>query len=359
MSEQNKKTAAGGKNARTGRGDPRQRLTRWRVPLDFPVEMIGLGTRMINFCRANRRWTIGQLVDTWEEKGREYFLGQKNLGELSVGRLERFMEALRQGKGREAAEFLPLVWPGGGLSLSRALALAAAGLPAEKRALLEQRWVGNLSGRECGDALGVTRQAVALSEAAFLGEIKRALDYFAGDRDRLLAAWRKSGTTTSTLKLGPDRAFLAAALAAIFRSGEKGLGGLAADKTLTRQLLDERFKELAGHPDLWFGGVDFQRFLRERIPEYEREGFGERVFRSLELRFHFTDGRVRPRRTGLRPTMEALLATRKGRIRFSVLMELLAKTRLHPAIHPSVCRKKCKDWQRQYGFPFERIVWDR
>ena len=327
--------------------DPRAALAIWGVPLDFPCRLIVLPARMRSYCADHGLMTIGQLLSEWDRLGRARFREQPALGAKSVSLLQRFVDSLRAKDFQAASAFLPLDAPNGGLSLWRALWHVAAVLSDSKRKILSLSLVDGTSMTTITEALGLSRQAGSLVESEYLDEVRAVLAHFAADRDRLFAAWLADDDwfqTPDTPKLGDgDREFLAATLAAVFQDTPQGAARASKKEADKKACHAACHAELATHPHLWFGGVDLAKFLTDRLPVAEHQEFFERVVRTPALCFRFADGRVRPARTGLRLTVEAMLSRTQGSVSLSQLIELVNQTgNTKPAL-TRMCRPAATD----------------
>ena len=62
-------------------------------------------------------------------------------------------------------------------------------------------------------------------------------------------------------------------------------------------------------------------------------------------------------RTGLRQTVEAMVAGEMDPIPLSWLLELLVRTGYHSSLTPRDLIRKRGAWVRNYGFPAKMILW--
>ena len=156
------------------------------------------------------------------------------------------------------------------------------------------------------------------------------------------------------MELKENEVFIAAALEAVFSDTPQ-----AVARTLGKEArLENWHEELLSHPELWFGGVKLSGFLADRIPVAEQQGFCELVSESSVLRLDHLAGRIHPARTGLRQTVEAMLAREDDPIPLTWLLELLARTGYHSSLSPRELVRQRRNWVRNYGFPEKMILWD-
>ena len=339
--------------------DPYEALVAWGVPPTYPCSLTRLPVRLANFCDRRGLASIGELLNEWETLGFEGFKAQQNLGSKSVRQMERFVESLRLKDFETASSFLPIDPSCNGLSLGSALKLIAADPSASERSLLERRLVQGMTLETSAEESGLTRERVRQVEAKFLGEVSEVLEYFMEGSTRLLDAWIDNGNGNwfqqlQLLELKENEGFIAAALEAVFRDTPQ-----AVARTLGEESRFENWQEeLLSQPELWFGGVRLSEFLADHVPADEQPGFCEHVSSSPVLRLDQLDGRVHPARTGLRHTVEALVAMEDDPIPLTWLMALLARTGYHTSLSARELARQRRAWVRNYGFPEKMILWD-
>lgn len=336
--------------------DPREALVIWEFPEDFPCRLIALPVRIAGYCARHGISTLGQLLTAWESLGFHGFKSQKNLGSKSVRRLEALVEALRRIDLSSASSFLPLAPSGKGLSFSRALELVATEPSEVDRPLLVRRLIERMTLEVSAEEGGLTRERVRQVESGFLTEIKARLDYFSGERDRLLAAWIGGGNwlvPDELTGLVDNRLLLVAAIDAIFRDTPQAIAKAMGEELRLAGWLEE----LLTHPELWCGGVNFSEFLETRVPAQDRERFCEALADSSELKVDHGHGKVHPARTGLRQVVEGLLAEEDDPIPLTWLLQLLVRTGHYPTATRELLRRHRRAWVRRPDFPHDKILW--
>lgn len=287
--------------------DPHETLVAWGIPQAYPCRLTRLPVRLANFCDKRSLVGIGELLDEWEKLGFEGFKAQPNLGSKSVRQMERFVQSLRLQDFETASLFLPIAPSCHGLSLGSALTLIAAEPSPSERSLLDRRLVQRMTLETSAEESGLTRERVRQVEAKFLGEVSEVLEYFNENCARLLDAWIGNGNWSQELQLlelKMNEGFIASALDAVFRDTPQAVARTLGEESR----LENWQEELLSHPELWFGGVSLFGFLADHVPADEQAGFCDHVSGSSVLRLDQLDGRVYPARTGLRYTVEALLA---------------------------------------------------
>ncbi len=89
----------------------------------------------------------------------------------------------------------------------------------------------------------------------------------------------------------------------------------------------------------------------------EQQGFCEHVSECSALRIDHMEGRVHPARTGLRNTVETLLAGEEDPVLLTWLIEMLGSTGYHPAVTVRDLLRRRPGWVKDYGFPADKILW--
>ena len=219
--------------------------------------------------------------------------------------------------------------------------------------MLQRRLVERMTLEESAEAAGVTRERVRQIEARFLGEVRERLAYFGKERDALLDAWLAGGDWFASTRPIDHEALIKAAIEAIFDETPQ-----AVARDLSEEAKWEAWsEELRMHPDLWFGGVVLDEFLAERVPASEQARFCERLAVSRELRLDHGDGKVYPARTGLFPTVAALLAREDDPVPLTWLVELLVRSGYHPSVTREILRRQKSRWIERADFPADKILW--
>ncbi len=343
--------------AAVARLEPHETLLAWGISPAYPCRLTRLPVRLANFCDRRGLACISELLNEWETLGFDGFKAQPNLGSKSVRQMERFVESLRLQNFETASSFLPIATSGYGLSLGSALKLIAAEPSPLERSLLERRLVQGMTLETSAEESGLTRERVRQVEAKFLREVSEVLGYFDGDRERLLGAWIDSGKwiqQLQLLELDDNETLIGAALEAVFRDTPQAVARTLGEESR----LENWQEELLWHPELWFGGVSFSDFLAAHVPADEQQGFCEHVLESSVLRLDQLSGRVHPARTGLRHTVEALLAGEEDPIPLTWLIEMLGRNGYHSELTPRDLLRRRIGWVKDYGFPADKILWD-
>jgi transcriptional regulator with XRE-family HTH domain len=297
---------------------------------------------------------MSQLLDEWQKHGFDGFMSMKNLGKKSVKELELFIQALCHSDHDTASLFLPLCPSRSGLSLPVALASLAELPKAAERQMLERRLISRMTLEESAEEAGVTRERVRQIEAGFLSEIEERLNYFASERDELLHAWVTGRDWLEILRPINENDLVKAAIEAIFDETPQ-----ACARDLTKEATWESWREeIRTHSDLWFGGVELERFLADRVPINQTEEFCECIASSRELRLDHGSGRVLPIRTSLYLTVVAMLAREDDAIPLTWLVKLLVESGFHPTATKQTLKRHRKSWLSRSDFESNKILWN-
>lgn len=228
--------------------------------------------------------------------------------------------------------------------------------PLEK-SLLNRRLVQRMTLETSAEESGLTRERVRQVEAKFLCEVSEVLEYFSGNCARLLDAWIGIDEWPQQLQLlglEENEVFIAAALESVFSDTPQAVARTLGEESR----LENWHEELLSHPELWYGGVKLAEFLSAQVPVDEQQGFCEHISESSVLRLDHVDGRVYPARTGLRHTVESLLAGEEDPIPLTWLIEMLGRTGYHPSLSPRDISRQRQYWVKNYGFPANMILWN-
>lgn len=334
--------------------DPMAALREWGVPENFPCRLCLLPVRVLRHCEKHELINVTQLLDEWQKHGFEGFMSMKNLGKKSVKELEVFVLALDRRDRDTASLFLPLCPSGSGLSLLVALSSLAKLPKTAELQMLERRLIGRMTLEESAEEACVTRERVRQIEAGFLREIEERLDYFAYERNELLHAWVTGQDWFEVLRPMDEEELVKAAIEAIFDETPQ-----ACARDLSKESKWEDWREeLRSHPDLWFGGVELDRFLADRVPVNQTEEFCECITSSRELRLDHDSGRVLPIRTSLYLTVVAMLAREDDAIPLTWLVELLIQSGYHPTATKQTLMRHKRNWLARSDFENNKILWN-
>jgi hypothetical protein len=334
--------------------EPIATLREWGVPEDFPCRLCLLPVRVLRHCEKHALKDVTHLIDEWQKHGFVGFMSMKNLGKKSVKELEIFVHALCDRDHATASLYLPLCPSGSGLSLPVALSSLAKLPKTAELQMLERRLIGRMTLEESAEEACVTRERVRQIEGGFLREIEERLDYFAYERNELLHAWVTGQDWFEVLRPMDKEELVKAAIEAIFDETPQ-----ACARDLSKESKWEAWREeLRSHPDLWFGGVELDSFLADRVPVNQTEEFCECLTFSRELRLDHCSGRVLPVRTSLYLTVVAMLAREDDAIPLTWLVELLIQSGYHPTATKQTLMRHKRNWLARSDFENNKILWN-
>lgn len=340
----------------TSETDPREILATWGFPGDFPVDLTPLPVRLLHHCEREGINTITELISEWERLGFSGLSAAPKLGERSVRELESFVNALRRGDQPAAARWLPITPDSNGPDLAAALAIVLDSLTDSERNMLSPRLVEERTLEESAEANGVTRERVRQVEAAFLGDIARCLDWFATEREEMLSRWVAFDENFAAGVCHSEYAELVtAAVRELFRDSPRGVArDLAAESAL-----DDAEARLEIDSDLWFGGVNLDRFAVRHVPASYRNIFFERIAASLRFQIDHTSGRAHPRRAGLLRAVKALVADEINPLPLTWLVHLLKETGHFPKVERIDLVRRRSSWRKRDSDLDARILWQQ
>jgi hypothetical protein len=282
-------------------------LKRWGVPFTYPLHLLPIGTRLMNFCEQQQVETLLRLLEVWDEQGAVGMLAQDNVGRRTVEELESLARAVSKANADAVRRWLPLNDAEDGLCLRRALALSYATLPQQTLVALNNRLVGKLTLEESAEGYGITRERVRQYEAAYLRDIRVVLDWFGHEQARMLETWMKHGEWQTPVlpQASPEaEALILAGIEAVFVDTPQGLARRLADETVKESWIEQ----LWSHPDLHLGGVNLQAYLDATVPEAEQPEFIASLTRTSGFVLDYNQGVVKPAAPCVRDTICAILA---------------------------------------------------
>lgn len=198
--------------------DLRGALKEWEVPMDFPVRLIRLPIRILNFCTDRKVVSVSELIALWEKLGADDLASRPGVGKATMQGLCRFITCLQYKDHSGASAFLPLDQSGRGLSLGRAVRAHLGDLKPQVRGVLERRLLRGMSLAQSGAPADLTRERARQMEVDFLAGLQDWMGWFAMENEEELeempsvADWMEWIGPLPTRK---DKVLLEAALAYI------------------------------------------------------------------------------------------------------------------------------------------------
>jgi hypothetical protein len=337
----------------------REALQDWRIPDSFPVGLMRLSARIINFCESSRIETLGGLLDTIESLGEPGLLKQDNLGRKSVGEMVALLNALRSGDASAVRHCLPLANDGLGLSLAIAVKYMIEDLSPRQRPLMERRLVQKMTLEEAAADAGLTRERVRQVARDFLiGPLHRLLNWFPSEQQTLLQLWLEGGDLLQ--KLGPfstpaDEALAVGAITAVF---EEEPEAVAANLNQEQQF-ELWYDQLRNSAEFQKTGVDLQSFLDRTVPARQQTAFTDFLFQKPVLSIDHESGRIRPERRSLRRLVHALLREEDDPVPATWLVRLVQESDFYRDQTVPKLLRNYRGWiQRHPDFPRDRILWN-
>lgn len=288
-------------------------LKRWGVPSTYPLHLLPISTRLMNFCEQQQVVTLQHLLEVWFDLGVSGMLAHENIGRRTVDELESLARAISQANTESARRWLPINEAEGGLCLRRALALSYSTLPSQTLVALKNRLVDKLTLEESAGDRGITRERVRQYEAAYLRDVSAILEWFCDQQSQMIELWMEHAEWQTFVLPQESReaeALILAAIETIFADTPQGIA---------RRLSDETEKEswkarLWNHPDLHLGGVNLQAFLDATVPEDEQAKFIISLTSERGLVLDYDQGLVKPAAPCVRDTVCAILGQEEAPI---------------------------------------------
>jgi hypothetical protein len=288
-------------------------LELWGVPSDYPLHLLPLGTRLMNFCEAQGITTLSGLLEAWSSLGRAGLLAHENIGKRTVDELQDFAQAIASADATVVRRWLPLNEAETGLCLRRLLALSFGMLSPTVVAILMRRLVDKLTLEEVGEEHGMTRERVRQLEAAYLRDVGAILDFFAQERAAMIEAWMEGREWQGRVLPQNSReavTLILAGIEACFTNSGQGMARRLADEAAMQSWLES----LLSHADLHLGGVELQAFLDATVPVERQTDFLMQLAASRGVVVDQTSGLVKPSSPCVRDAMCAILAQEEAPI---------------------------------------------
>jgi len=281
-------------------------LDLWGVPAEYPLHLLPLGTRLMNFCEAQGITRLPGLLEAWSTLGRAGLLTHENIGKRTVDELQAFAAAVVSADAPAVRRWLPLNDAETGLCLRRLLALSFGMLPANVVTILTRRLVDQLTLEEVGVEHRMTRERVRQIEAAYLRDLGEILAFFAQERAVMLSAWTGGQEwQTPVLPQTPAEAetLILAGIETLFAESGEGMARRLADEEAAQSWMEA----LLNHADLHLGGVELQAFLDETVPSDKQPEFLMQLAVARGVVVDHEKGLVKPSSPCVRDTVCAFL----------------------------------------------------
>jgi hypothetical protein len=331
-------------------------LQRWGVPFTYPLHLLPIGTRLMNFCEQQQVGTLLRLLEVWNDQGVVGMLAQDNIGRRTVDELESLARAVSKANAEAVRRWLPLNETEDGLCMRRALALSYESLPQQTLVALNNRLVDKLTLEESAVDYGITRERVRQYEAAYLRDIRAILDWYGHEQAWMLETWMEHGEWQTPVlpQASPEaEALILAGIDAVFVDTPQGLARRLAGETMKESWADQMWN----HPDLHLGGVNLQVFLDDTVPEVEQPEFIASLTRERGLVLDYDQGLVKPAAPCVRDTACAILAQEEEPIPLTWLaMRVQAVEGCEEGDKDFILRNRYR-WNQLGFLDLRRVLW--
>ena len=337
----------------------RDTLQDWRIPESFPVSLMRVNARIINYCENNHIETLGALLDSIESLGEAGLLQQANLGRKSVSAVLALFRSLQSNDAAVVRQYLPLSNEGSGLSLAISVRRIIEGLSAKQRHLMERRFVHKMTLEEAGKEAKLSRERVRQVARDFLlGPLQRLLDWFPAEQQALLQVRLDHGDLGQML--GPfaspsDEALAIGAITAVFEEEPEAI----AANLHQEQQFEIWYEKLSSSAEFQRSGLDFQSFLDLTVPVHQQPAFMDFLFKKPGLSIDHESGRILPERGSLRRLVHALLMEEDDPVPATWLVRLVQESVFHREMTVRTLLRNYRYWLQQHpDFPRDRILWN-
>lgn len=278
----------------------------WGIPPDYPLSLVPLSNRLLNFCHGQQIGTLKTLLQFWEAVGREGLLSHPNMGRRTADEVEALANAVAMGDIKAARKWLPLNNDVNGLSLRAATGIVVAKLTADERTLITRRLVDGMTLEKSASSHGLSKERIRQLEKLFLHDLRAVLGWFKSDHGAMLELWTERVEWQSFIapQITPDDTALGiAGIEAVFAETPQGVARRLATESDIQTWIDR----LIAEPDFHLGGVELQSFMSAHVAETRHAEFVAAVSSNSTLVIDHTKGMVKPSAPCVRDTMCALL----------------------------------------------------
>lgn len=333
-------------------------LQLWGVPLEYPLHLLPLSTRLMNFCQNQQITTLPILLEVWASIGRVGLLSHENIGRRTADELQGLAEAIAHADAAAARRWLPLNDAENGLCLRRALAINHEARPPREAQIVARRLVDGLKLEEVGVEHHMTRERVRQLEAAYLRDVRQILDWFAPECTAMLEAWMEQRAWQSlVLPQTPEEAeaLILAAIEDCFAATPQGVARRLSSESEMQTWLDAAMN----HPDLHIGGFDLQEFLDSHVQSSRQEDFINQLGCKPAIMIDYANGLVKPAYASIRDTIVAILAQEEEPIPLTWLVRRVQSVEGCEDTDADFILRNRYRWS-QLGFvDLSRVIWSQ
>lgn len=170
--------------------NPIEILQEWQVPLDYPVQLMGLAEKEHQLCTSYQITTLRELTENFTEKCEAHEPEDAKLKDASHN-IQEFLRNLQIKHDEEVAKILPLRPYHTGIHLLEAFKMALRSFPLKYKSVLLNR-LGNETMLEyCAGEGSETRDDVKEIEAAFFTKLRLLFKWFPKEHDALWQLWKE------------------------------------------------------------------------------------------------------------------------------------------------------------------------
>ncbi len=330
----------------------------WGIHPDYPLSLVPLSNRLLNFCHTQQIGTLKTLLQFWEAVGREGLLVHRNMGRRTADEVGALANAVTLGDAKAARKWLPLNEGENGLSLRAAAGIAVAKLTADERTLITRRLVEGMTLEESASSHGITRERVRQMVELFQRDLRAVLGWFQGDYEVMLEIWTERNEWQSyvTPQVSAEvTALVVAGIEAGFAETPQGVARRLAAESDIHAWIDR----LCAEPDLHLGGVELQAFMSAHVAETRHAEFVAAVSSNSTLVIDHTKGVVKTSAPRVRDTVCALLQREDEPMPLTWLARMVTAVPGNEEGDADYIRRSRSRWKSQGFLDLGRVLWDQ
>jgi hypothetical protein len=286
-------------------------LARLSIPDEFPLDLVPLPARLLEFCCESKVNTLGDLLRFYESCGGETaLLKVRNLGRGTTAVARRLYDAAASGDVTALCDFLPLSPSGGGLHLAEGLVMLLRTADESRRTVLVQRLLVGDTLDAVGNRIGVSRERVRQLEIETLRPAAALLAWFTQECDECFARLA-AGEPCAEIFTGyaePDQKLAWAVIERLFDDSPVGEAFARESEAFCAGWIET----LHGTPDFWRGQILLRDWVASHGGERRVAACVEQCLRAGEFSLDEATGRLRPPRRSLKHVAAVFLRHREA-----------------------------------------------
>jgi hypothetical protein len=330
----------------------------WDIPADYPLALIPLSNRLLNFSKSQQIGTLKKLLQFWEVVGYNGFITHRNMGRHTADSVEVLANAIATGNVQEARKWLPLNETANGLSLRAAVGIMVAKRTANERILITRRLVDGMTLEESAASHDLSRERIRQLENLFLHDLRAALDWFKRDHAAMLELWTESGEWRSFItpqSSAEDTALVIAGINAVFAETPQGVARRLASESYIQTWIDC----LCAESNLHLDGVDLQAFMDAHLEDSRHDEFITAVSLNSNLVIDHIKGVVRTSAPCIRDTILALLQREEDPVPLTWLERMVTSLPNNEEGTADFIRRNRYRWSHQGLLDLSKVLWDQ